>query len=181
MAACTTPHYSGREYNPNAPLPPGAKNKAVLQPRYRRDHCHTMDDLLHQGLDYSLLKNRDGSNTTKTHNVRDLRQLAKQIAWEFVTTLLDELMETGDHYLLPTRNFCQLRICAAPDSISRKRLELGRYQMVDPFAHGGKTYEFRLDFKRYGYQGKRICRVDLPRYYKLCKLVNEGKVSYDLN
>jgi len=174
-------HYSPTEYDPQAALPEGARTKAVLRPIYRRDHCHKMDDILHQGLDYSLLKNLDGSNTTKYHKVRDLRQLAKQIAWEFLTTILDELIETGDHYLLPTRNFSLLRICAAPGSVSRKRLELGRYQMVNPFAHEGRTYELKLDFKKWGHKGKRVCRIDLPRYYKLCKLVNQDKVSYDLN
>ena len=177
---CVTPHYSPHEYDPTT-KPAGAKDKKSLQPKYRRDHCVTLNDILHQGLDYSILKNTDGSNTTKHYKVRDQRQLAKQIAWEFLTTLLDELIATGDQYLFPTRNYARLRIVAAPDSISRKRLELGRYQMVQPFATEGRTYEFRLDFKRFGHWGKRHCRVDLPRYYKLCHLVNTGQVSYDVN
>ena len=179
--ACTKPHYNPRQYDPNASLPEGAKNKTVLQPKYRRDHCHTLDDILNAGLDYSLLKNTDGSNTTKHHRVRDLRQLAKQISWEFLTTMLDDLIDQGNHYLLPTRNYSLLRIVAAPQEVSRMRLQIGRYQMVNPLAHEGRTYELRFDFKRWGHAGKRYCRVDLTRYYRLCQLVNQNKVSYDLN
>jgi len=183
MAACTEPHYPTTHYDPGAPLPAGKFSKRTLKPKYDRKHCFTLDDILHAGLDYSLLQNTDGGNTTKHHKVRDRRQLAKQIGWEFLTTMLDSLIATGDHYLLPTRSYSLLRIVAAPSSITTKRFRQGRYQMVDPFAHGYRTYELKLNYRRPNnpviYQ--RFCRVDLPRYYQLAQLVNAGKVSYDLN
>ena len=180
---CTEPHYPRTHYDPAAPLPKGAHSKRVLRPRYDRKHCFTMDDILHAGLDYSLLQHTGGGNVTKAHNVRDRRQLAKQIGWEFLTTVLDSIIETGDHYLLPTRSFSQLRIGPAPAELSARRFRQGRYQMAEPFAHDFRTFEMRLEYRRPNnpqiYQ--RFCRVDLARYYKLCDLVNRDKVNYDLN
>lgn len=177
------PHYPRSHYDARQPLPSGQFSKRALKARYDTKHCWGINDLLHAGLDYSLLQNVDGSNTTKHHGVRDRRQLAKQIGWEFLTTLLDELISTGDHCLLPTQAYSLLRIVAAPPGMSRRRFEKGLYQMVDPLASDFKTYELRLNYRRPGnpvvYQ--RSCRIDLPRYYRLAQLVNSGQVTYDLN
>lgn len=177
------PHYPRGHYDRNFPVANDKFTKRQLKPKHDTKHCWTINDILHVGLDYSLLQNTDGSNTTKHHNVRDRRQLAKQIAWEFLTTMLDDIIRTGDHCLLPTRTYSLLRIVAAPQSVTRRRFANGRYQMLDPLATDFHTYELRLDY-RYRYTDRlyhRACRVDLPRYYLLAKLVNSGKVTYDLN
>lgn len=176
-------HYPRKRYDPSLPLPPGQHSRRMLQPRYAVGHCLTLEDVFHQNVDYALLANTDGSNTTKHHKVRDKRQLAKQIFWEFLTTLLDDMIATGNQYLFPVVPLGRFRIVAMPEKPANYKAKRGRYPMFDLARDDFRLYELRFEYCQFNnpkvYQ--RCCRMDLPRYYRLAELVNKELVSYDLN
>ena len=60
------PHYPRSHYDASQPLPAGQRSKRALKARYDTKHCWTINDILHAGLDYGLLQNLDGGNTTRS-------------------------------------------------------------------------------------------------------------------
>ena len=147
---------------------------------YRFDHCQTLNDLLPPDGDYSGLNTKTG-NTARIYNCRNKHQLAKRIAWDFLAAVLDHVIDTGDHYLLPAGDNSLLRVVAMPPTAAEMLIRQKRYRMNDPWATQGRFYQLRLELGRYGRRRVKGVYVDMGRYHRLCRLIATQQVAYDLS
>lgn len=161
---------------------PTAEKPAGRWGRYRFDHCLTLDDLLpaKPGA-YAGLRSLSGQNTARVHKARSKRELAKRIALDFLKLVLDDLIATGDHYMLPAGKESRLRVVAMPPRKCSLLIKQKRYRMNDVFATNGRFYQFRLELGAYGKRRFKGVYVNRGRYIDICRRIALGEVAYDLS
>ena len=163
-------------------LKPNSDGTLKLQGNYNDTGCITLSDLLHEELDYSFLSMKASTlknqNTAKFYKCRDKRALAKKIALDFLELLIDDLIQTGNVFIMPVQQGAQIKIVAKPSkavkSISRRKA----YGSVDLFNSDFKIYEFVFDFYVRGKLRRRYIRINQERYQKIVEKVNNDEIRY---
>jgi len=146
---------------------------------YNDTGCLTLSDLLHQEIDYTFLSAGPGRNTARLHKCRDKRALAKKISLDFLSLLLDDLIATGNIFLLPVQQGAQIKIVAKTRKAVRSIIRRKAYSAVDFMESDFKVYEFVLDYKIQGDLRRRYLRVNQDRYAQMVDRVNKGQRYFD--
>lgn len=157
---------------------PTADGGFVTQGYYNDTGCMTLSDILHDKLDYSSLKATDGSNTARKYKCRDKRALAKKITLDFIELMVDDIIETGNVFVLPVQQGAQIKVVAKTSKAVRSIARRKSYKDVDLLNSDFKIYEFVFDFHRYKELKRRYIRINQNRYRRLVEKVNNDEIRY---
>jgi hypothetical protein len=156
-------------------MPYFRKNGRPAGAKYQEHHCVRLDDILHEGLDFSFLTSQDGANTCRRHKVRSKRELAKRLALDFLDMMIQDLIQEGDVYKLPIQQGAFMYVVRKTDRAIESIAKRGTYKKVDLFDADFNIYELVLDFYVAYKLRRRILHLDKARYTQLAELVNNGK------
>ena len=137
--------------------------------QYYEGHCTTLDDILHENLDYSLLRGY------RHHKCKSRQQLAKKLAHDFWDTVIDDIIETGNAYKLPIAQGVVMRIVRKPEAgIRYLSTHPTAYKQVDMMESDFNMYEMVIDMQHRGKLLRRIVHLDKKRYARIVEKVHQG-------
>lgn len=159
-------------------IPDPATGQRYIYGLYDDSHCLRLTDLLPDGQDFGLLALAGGGDVCRATKTRSKATLARKLVMHFLTLLIDQLVETGDHYQLPIQGLARWRIMGKSKQAVASIARRDKYQMIDLDKSQGMIYELVFELTKKRQPVKRIVRMDRSRYLRLCELANNGKV-YD--
>jgi hypothetical protein len=113
-------------------------------------------------------------NIKRTYKCADKHSLAKQIFMRVMYVMIQDLIEGGNTFMLPSRRYFELRMRRIPkDGFARMR-QAGYMQEIDVVSTGGHAYEPVLVFKRYGQMITRPVKLSKNFREMLAEKMNTG-------
>lgn len=134
-------------------------------------HIITCNDLF---CNFDMTKLTGQGNIKRAHKCADKRALAKQIFMRVMCLMIEDLIEGGNTFMLPSRKYFELRIRRIPKEGFQRLRQAGYMQEIDIVTTGGHAYEPVLVFKRYGQMITRPVRLSKNFREKLAEKMNSG-------
>ena len=159
-------------------IPDPATGQRYIYGLYDDSHCLRLTDLMPNGQDFSLLELTGGGDVCRTYGAGSKARLARRLVLHFLALVVDQLVETGDHYQLPIKGLACWRIIGKSKQAVQSIARRDKYKMVDLEKSQGMIYELVFELTKKRQPVKRIVRLNRERYLRLCELANNGKV-YD--
>lgn len=103
------------------------------------------------------------------------RRAVRNVFFDFLNVLIEELMEKNHRFVSPTREYFVLFIKEKSYESIRRIYKNGIYQDVDPIQSEGKIYEFFIHFHVDGRVVRRPVRISYKKYKELIERVNKGQ------
>lgn len=159
-------------------IPDPVSGQRYVYGLYDDGHCVRLTDLLPDGQDFPLLELEEGGDVCRTLGVASKARLARRLVLHFLGLVIEQLIETGDHYQLPVRGRARWRIVGKSPQAVASIARRDKYPMVDLEKSKGMIYELVFELTKKKKPVRRVVKIDRRRYVHLCGLVNQGKV-YD--
>ncbi|UJP63999.1 hypothetical protein [Mongoliitalea daihaiensis] len=103
------------------------------------------------------------------------RRLVRSVFYDFLNLLIDDLMETNNRFVSPSKNYFMFYIKEKSFESVRRIYKNGIYKAVDPVLSNGKIYEYFMEFHMGSKVVRRPVRISYRKYMELVKKVNKGK------
>jgi|GEM_PF-3277376 hypothetical protein len=103
------------------------------------------------------------------------RRLVRSVFHDFLTLLVEELMNTNNRFISPNKEYFVFFIKEKSPQSIRRIYSNKIYTTIDPVKSGGKIYEYFIHFHLQKKTVKRPVRISRKKYLELITRVNKGQ------
>jgi hypothetical protein len=147
----------------------------ILNSRYDYSEASKIEEIIPDEFCDSLSIKSYQVKAKHNRGKRVKRRLVRSVFYDFMSILIDELMENNHRFISPSKEYFVFFIKEKSKESVRRIYNNGIYKAVDPIRSDGKIYEYFIEFHYGGRVIKRPVRISYKKYMELVKRVNKGQ------